>query len=59
MNRSDGGSIRSKSTDLMAIIGPDSRQTAEPVDLFVFVDSWGACSEPSNVRFPEREQVHD
>jgi hypothetical protein len=58
MNRSDGGSIRWKSTDLMAIILPDRRQSAGRVDLFVFVDSWGACPEPSNVRLRESEQMH-
>ena len=58
MNRSDGTSVQSKSMDLMAIIGPHSRQSAEPVDLFVVVDSWGACPEPSNLRFPESEQMH-
>ena len=56
MNRSDRGSIHSKSTGLMATIAPGTRQSAGPVD--TFIDASGAHPEPSKVRCAESERMH-
>lgn len=49
MNRSDRGSIHSKSTGLIATIAPDTS---------AFIDASGASPEPSKVRFAESERMH-